>query len=120
MNMKKLFSLSMYILVILLCSCGAQVNSKITKSYPTLAYNEEVIVFGLNDDIPMDVEHLGTVKVGDSGFSTQCNYETVLDQAKLEARKVGGNAIKIMKHNKPNIWSSCHRITVEVLRVTDH
>jgi len=117
--MKKLFRGSLFFLVLILSSCGASMTSSIIKSYPTLDYNQEVIVLGLNEDIPSGAEHLGTIKVGDSGFSTHCNYDLVIDNASLEARRVGGNAIKIVKHKKPDLWSSCHRITVEILRLQD-
>jgi hypothetical protein len=37
--------------------------------------------------------------------------------AKIEARKVGGNAIKITQHKSPDFLSSCHRISADVLRI---
>lgn len=61
---------------------------------------------------------LGEVKIGDTGFSTNCDYETVIDAAKLEARKVGGNAIKIVSHQNPDFVSSCHRITATIYKIT--
>jgi len=41
---------------------------------------------------------LGKIKIGDTGFSTDCSYEKAIEIAELEARKVGGNAVKITKH----------------------
>jgi hypothetical protein len=35
----------------------------------------------------------------------------------MEARKIGGNAIKISKHKPPNMGSTCHRITAVILRI---
>jgi hypothetical protein len=67
--------------------------------------------------VPPNAEKLGTVKIEDPGFSTNCNYATVIDMAKIEARKVGGNAIKITQHTRPDFFSSCHRITADVLRI---
>ena len=44
----------------------------------------------------------------------------VLNMAKLEARKAGGDAIKIIKHRPPSLFgSSCHRITAKILRIGD-
>ena len=74
-------------------------------------------VFEIKEEIPSNAEKLGTIKVGDSGFSIICNYATVLDKAKIESRKVGGNVLKITKHKKPDLWSSCHRITADVFKV---
>ncbi|MDR2691824.1 MAG: hypothetical protein LBB73_05940 [Dysgonamonadaceae bacterium] len=104
--------------LLLLSSCAPKISTRIAKSYATLDYLEEVRIFGLQDAVPSGAETLGTVKIGDTGFSTDCNFETVIDKAKNEARKVGGNALKITKHTPPSFWgSSCHRITATILKV---
>ena len=100
-----------------LTSCSAKLTSSIQRAYAPLDYTEEVRVFALGEETPPNAEKLGTIKVGDSGFSFNCSYAVVVEKAKTESRKVGGNAIKITKHKRPDIWSSCHRITAEVLRV---
>jgi len=103
--------------VLFLTSCSAKLTSSMQKTYAPLDYKEEVRVFEINEQVPPDAEKLGTIKIGDSGFSTDCDYATVLDKAKTESRKVGGNALKITSHESPDIWSSCHRITAEVLKI---
>jgi len=103
--------------ILLLTSCSATLTSSMVKTYPPLHYQEDVIVFNLSEPVPPNAEKLGTIKTGDSGFSTNCNYATVVDMAKTEARKVGGNAIKITQHKRPDFLSSCHRINADVLRV---
>ena len=103
--------------ILFLTSCSAKLTSSLLKTYPPLHYLEEVRVFSINESIPPNAEKLGTIKIGDSGFSTNCNYATVVDMAKIEARKVGGNAIKITQHKKPDFLSSCHRINADVLRI---
>jgi hypothetical protein len=102
---------------LLLTSCAAKLTSSMQKTYAPLDYRQEVRVFEIEEQTPPNAEKLGTVKVGDSGFSTACDYAVVLDKAKTETRKVGGNALKITKHSLPDIWSSCHRITADVLKV---
>jgi hypothetical protein len=87
------------------------------KTYAPLDYKEEVRVFEIYEQTPPNAEKLGTIKVGDSGFSIDCDYAIALDKAKTESRKVGGNALKITEHIFPDTWSSCHRITADVLRV---
>ena len=105
--------------ILFLTSCSAKLTSSMQRIYAPLDYKEEVIVFDLWEETPRDAEKLGTVKVGDSGFTINCDYAVVIDKAKTEARKVGGNAIKITGHKMPDGWSSCHRITADVLRVDD-
>ena len=106
-----------FIFSILIISCSPRISSSLIKNYPTLEYNDEVVVLELDDKRPDNSEVLGSLKIGDTGFSTKCNYDIVLDNAKLEARKFGGNAIMITKHKKPDFWSTCHRIQATILRI---
>ena len=105
-------------IVFCLASCSPKISTSIRKEYETLHYEENVVVLQTNDKQPEDAEVLGIVKVGDTGFSTKCTYETVLDKAKLEARKAGGNAIRITKHKEPDFWSTCHRIDALILKLS--
>jgi hypothetical protein len=85
-----------------------------------LDYKQDVVVISLNQQVPDNSEVLGQVKIGDTGFSTNCGYETVIGKAKFEARKAGGNAIKIIEHRPPSVLgSSCHRIIAKILKVED-
>lgn len=116
--MKKLHALVTIAVLLIFSSCNPKITTTISRSYPPLDYKQDVAVIGLEDKEPDNAELLGQVKVGDSGFSTNCSYVTVLDDAKLEARKAGGNAIKITHHRAPSaIGSSCHSITARILRV---
>lgn len=101
----------------LLTSCTPKLTSSMQKTYAPLDYKQEVRVFEIDEQTPTNSEKLGTIKVGDSGFSTDCGYDVVLEKAKTETRKVGGNALKITKHSLPDLWSSCHRITADVMKV---
>lgn len=104
--------------VLILSSCTPKISTTISKNYSALDYREEVKVFGLQDPVPTNSEELGIVKIGDTGFSTICGWDVVIDKAKMEARKVGGNAIKITDHIPPSMMgSSCHRITAKILKV---
>jgi hypothetical protein len=120
LGMKSSTGLCILVSIILLCSCNPKVSTSIVKSYPPLDYKEDVLVIGLDQSVPSGAEVLGQVKIGDTGFSTKCNYNIVLDRAKLEARKAGGNAIKIVTHIPPSsMGSSCHRITANVLKLVN-
>jgi hypothetical protein len=103
--------------MLLICSCAPKVSTSISKKYAPLDFREEVYIIGLQEPEPQNSVLLGTVKIGDTGFSTNCSWEVVIDKAKLEARKAGGNAIKITEHTPPNAMSTCHRITARILKV---
>lgn len=116
--MKKLQGLFVIVGFIFFSSCSPKISTSLSKSYPPLDYKQEVLVIGLDQAVPENSEVLGQVKIGDTGFSTNCDYDIVIDKAKLEARKAGGNAIKIIEHTPPSaMGSSCHRITAKILKI---
>ncbi|GGB83942.1 hypothetical protein [Dyadobacter sediminis] len=115
--MQKSLLLSGYLLLLFAVACAPKVRTNITQKYEPLDYKEEVLVIELPDKAPESAESLGTIKIGDAGMSVQCSYSQVLGKAKEEARKAGGNAIRITAHKTPDFMSSCHRISAEVLRI---
>ena len=116
--MKKPVGVLLISIAITLFSCSPTVSTSLSKHYPPLDYDQEVWVFHLDQAQPKEAVVLGEVKIKDSGFSVNCGYPVVLNKAKLEARKHGGNAIKIIKHKLPHpLGSTCHRITARILRV---
>lgn len=117
--MKKLIFLSLIISMVSI-SCAPKITSTVHQVHPPTDYKQIIIVYGLDDYIPKGVEVIGEIKIGDAGFSTKCGYDYVLDQAKLEARKAGGDAILITRHKKPDIWSTCHRITADILLINSN
>jgi hypothetical protein len=104
--------------IFILSSCGPKISTSISKNYTPTDYREDIRIYGLQDVIPEKSEELGIVKIGDTGFSTKCGWDIAIESAKIEARKTGGNAIKIIEHKPPTVMgSSCHRITAKILKV---
>lgn len=102
----------------LLYSCAPKVTTTIQKSLAPLAATEEVKVISITDRAPSDAQYLGTVKIDDNGFSTNCKWDVIIAKAQAEARKVGGNALKILDHYPPvAMGSSCDRIVARILKV---
>ncbi|MEK6476553.1 hypothetical protein WJR50_03425 [Catalinimonas sp. 4WD22] len=116
--MKKLHWLMIITVLMCFSSCNPKITTSISNAYSPLDYKQEVVVMGLDQAEPDGAENLGQVKIGDTGFSTKCSYDIVIDKARLEARKVGGNAIKIIEHRPPSaMGSACHRITANILKI---
>lgn len=113
----KIVHLLIVVAFMLLTSCSAKISSSIQNAYSPLEYYEDVLVLGLVEEVPHSAEKLGTLKAGDSGFTVKCGYIDVVEKLELEARKIGGNAIKIIKHKTPDAWSTCHRVTADVYRI---
>lgn len=115
--MKKTASLSLIAILFLLSSCAPSIVTSISKNYAAIDNTQEIKVIELTEEVPLQSELLGEVKIGDAGFTNKCDFVTVIEAAKLEARKVGGNAIRIMSHQTPDFVSSCHRITANIYKV---
>jgi opacity protein-like surface antigen len=103
---------------LLLSSCAAAVSTRVEKAYPATDYHTEVKVFDTGDSIQSSAERIGTIKIGDSGFSGFVYLDEVIEKAKTEARKIGGDALLITTQKPPSLWgSSVHRITADILRM---
>ena len=104
-------------IIFILSSCAVKVKKNVFKKYPALEYNEEVKIYGMTETEPENAKDIGLIKIGTTGFTTNCELSDVFEQARLEARKIGGNAIKLIDHESPNFLTSCHRIKVRVLKI---
>lgn len=100
-------------------SCNPKINTTIINKQPALEDNAQVFVYEKKEAVPNEHQILGQVYVGDTGFSTNCSLPVVMDAAKKEARKIGGNSLLITQHLTPNLMSSCHRINANILSVSN-
>jgi hypothetical protein len=76
------------------------------------------LVLETDQNVPATAKKLGSLKVVDGGFTMKCDYQTVLEKAKIEVQKAGGNLLKITKHTMPGIISSCHQIAADIYYVS--
>lgn len=97
----------------LLVSCGASIQSNFTEQLKPLSMDNKVAFLDLQHTIPENAKKIGEAKFGDSGFSTNCDFNTNLINARKLARSNGANIVKVSKKTTPDLWSSCYRITVE-------
>lgn len=102
------------------CSCSPKVHKHIIKEMHPVGNDTEVAVYGIGDVVPENAEVIGNVSVLDGGFTSHCDWETVLETAKQEVRAAGGNGIEIVQHSYPGQnGSSCHQITAYMLNISD-
>jgi hypothetical protein len=100
----------------LLSSCSPSIQLHISKAYPAMKPLEQVRVIEEKEQIPGNAENIGQVAIGNN-TRRSCSYNAVLELAKVETRKIGGNAIKIIEHKLPNEGNKCHRISASILRI---
>lgn len=97
----------------LLVSCGANVKSNFTEKLTPLTIEDKVAFLDLQNQVPDGAKKIGSTRFGDSGFSTDCGFDTNLISARKLARTNGANIVKVVKKSTPDLWSTCYRITVE-------
>ena len=110
-----------YVLILLsfwIFSCNPKISTSVLNQMPALEENAEILVTKNKEEIPSQHEVIGSVKIRDTGFTTNCSYPVVIDAAKSEARKIGGNTLFITNHQTPNLMSSCHQINANIISAT--
>lgn len=106
------------LITIAFCSCSPKIRTSVSEKHEKLDNKSNVVVFTNKTELPANFSTIGTVKIGDTGFTTNCDFITVLEAAKTEARKNGANAFLITEHLYPSVFgSSCHRISADLLRI---
>lgn len=80
---------------------------------------DDIVVLGLNQPLPKGCRLVGKLKIGDSGFTTDCSYETVINRAMETARKAGGNIIQLTELKTPGFTSTCYQIKANILYMAD-
>ncbi|MEC5395310.1 hypothetical protein [Bergeyella sp. RCAD1439] len=98
---------------LILASCASTVKTDISNKETALTINDKVAFLDLNHKVPETAKRIGNAKFGDSGFSTDCNFNSNLIRARQIARENGANIVKVTEAKNPNFWSTCHRIEVD-------
>ncbi len=104
--------------VLVLAGCSSSVSTKIAnKSYQRLEPNIQLYVLDNKEVPPVGSEFIGDIKIGDSGFTTNCSYNSVISDAKTAARSMGANLLQITEIKEPNFFTStCYRIKAKAYR----
>ena len=113
--------LSLAIASLAICACSPKVVTNILVERDPLPENTPVALLNENEPAPAAGEKLGSVEIGDTGFTTYKNatWEIVTDIAKKEARQAGGNTVKITRHRPPSFQCTIHRIDADIFFVGD-
>lgn len=110
-----LFSLS-----VLLVSCSPKIGTTIISKQNALSENDYVLVIEESDFFNNDGIKIGTIKSTDKGFSSNCNYDDIIENFKKICKQNGANILNIIEHKLPDQWSSCHRVEAIMCKVPDY
>lgn len=113
--MKKLFVLPAFILFI---SCATTVSTQLAgNNFSTLSDKDAVVVISENETLPENSEFIGDITIGDSGFTIECGYIKVIENATASAKKAGANIIQIVELKEPSfLGSTCYRLQAKIYR----
>lgn len=114
--MKQLSKVLILIAVIGLTSCSPKVTSNFINPKPKLSIDEKVALLDLEHELPRNLTKIGDLRFQDSGFSTDCSFNSLMNRARIEARKNGANIVKVIDKKKPDLLSSCYRLKVELYK----
>lgn len=74
----------------------------------------EVLLLGLETSEPAQCILVGTVRVSEAGATVNCGLPRVLNEARQQALKMGGNVVKLTEVKPPGFASSCYQLVADV------
>ena len=110
-------NLLLFYFIVLLSSCAPRITTSLIKKGKPLSKTSIVVVYDKNDTLPAATEKLGITKVNENASTSEFDYNSVVEIAKLEASKAGGNAIRIIKHQLPNLLNTGHKVYADILKI---
>ncbi|WP_313805631.1 hypothetical protein [Flavobacterium sp.] len=100
---------------VLFTSCGTSLKTNLTNNFQREKLNNEEVFIVYNESkLPKESKKIGDIKIGDSGFSTKCSKEEVLNDAKNAAKANNSNIILIDELKEPSFGSSCYRLKARI------
>ena len=66
-----------------------------------------------------EVEVLGQVEVGDTGFTTTCDEATMVSLLRAEGCSAGAQVVDLLEEKRPDMASTCYRARARLLRFRD-
>ena len=104
------------IIIIGITSCGPKITSNFTNPLPKLSIDENVALLDIEHNIPENVVKVGDLRFQDSMLATDCSFNSLMNKARIEARKNGANIVKVTEKKKPDLWSTCYRLKIELYK----
>ena len=104
------------ILSVFLLSCSPKLTNDIVNHKDALGYGSGVTFLGEDADDPGSAEYIGTLSIDRGTMQTRAlgTYDKSLEFLGYEARKMGGNVVKITRHIEPDAFCVVHRFDTKV------
>jgi len=110
------------ILAILLIACQPMAKvypGKYAHTYEPLDLSEPFTLIEV-DTVSLENAHrIAGIRIGESGMTVNCSYNSVISLAEQKARSLGGNCFVVKQVVWPDAWSTCYRVAGDVYRLKD-
>ncbi|MCH4822699.1 hypothetical protein ML462_05885 [Gramella lutea] len=87
-----------------LAGYSPKIKSNYINPQTELTIEDEIALLDIDHELPEDLIKVGELKFQDSGFSTDCSFNSIMNRARQEARKNGANIVKVVDKKAPDIW----------------
>ena len=112
-NSRPILAFAMATLVATFIGCSPKAGSSITdNSLTPLNESTPVLVLDMNRPLPDGCRKIGDVTADAGG--AECHYSTVVANAQAQARKMGGNILKITRYWEPAMGNPCYKVRADV------
>ncbi len=112
--MKQTIKIVFFLVIIGSTSCSPKITSNFINPQPKLSIDQKVALLDVDHELPENIDKIGDLRFQDSGFSTDCSFNSLMNQARIQARKNGANIVKVVDKKKPDLWSTCYRLKIEL------
>jgi len=116
-SQKKLFFIIPSLLLFTSCATS-YMHVEIIQKKTVLDYRQQVHLIPLSSPIPDFSTLLGIITIDGYKLKDECNENVLLEEAKLKAREIGGNAIKIVKYLPNYTLGNCAQMTLYILQLS--
>jgi hypothetical protein len=103
--------------IIIVQACAPSKNLQVTEARESLPKDCIVDIFPPDTEKPETYDVLATIKIDDAGLSVSCGKEQARETMRVEACRIGANAIIIQREHNPSLVSTCYRATAELVHV---
>ena len=78
------------------------------------AQTDSVVVLPMKMKAPDGAKKIGSMTLGNNATATNCDYEALINDAKIKAKAMSGNIVKITELIAPAFISKCYKIKADV------
>ncbi|HEY1215438.1 MAG TPA: hypothetical protein VGE93_17545, partial [Bryobacteraceae bacterium] len=101
-------------LLFVFAGCSPKAGTPVAaNSFPPLREDADVLVVGPNQSPPEGCQRIGRIRTG--GLGVNSVYDAVNGDARVQARKMGGNIVKIITYRDEGSQTPCYEIKADVL-----